>query len=101
MHVLSVTTIALLFARFIIYDLFSLSMFAPVEKTNDFQMSDIYQSISMKRALQRASKDITIVSIDGCGRQGVLDAINRISKYSPAAIGLDVVFEYSQQNDSL
>jgi CHASE2 domain-containing sensor protein len=100
-HVLSVTTIALLFARFIIYDLFSLSVFAPVEKTNDFQMSDIYQSISMKRALQRASKDITIVSIDGCGRQGVLDAINRISKYSPAAIGLDVVFEYSQQNDSL
>ena len=91
-HVLGITVLAVLFARFIVYDLMSLSVFAPMEKATDFQMSDIYQSVAESKAIHQLSSDITIVSIDGYSRADVLDAVNLISEYSPAAIGLDIFF---------
>ena len=99
-HILGITILAILFARFIVYDLMSLSVFAPMEKATDFQMSDIYQSISESKAIHQLSKDITIVSIDGYSRADVLDAVNLISEYSPAAIGLDVFFSIPEQDNS-
>lgn len=91
-HVLGITVLAVLFARIIVYDLMSLSVFAPMEKATDFQMLDIYQSVAESKAIHHLSSDVTIVSIDGYSRADVLDAINLISEYSPAAIGLDIFF---------
>lgn len=99
-HISGITILAILFARFIVYDLMSLSVFAPMEKATDFQMSDIYQSISESKAIHKLSKDITIVSIDGLSRTDVLDAVNLISEYSPAAMGLDVFFPIPEQDNS-
>lgn len=99
-HISGITMLAILFARFIVYDLMSLSVFAPMEKATDFQMSDIYQSISESKAIHKLSKDITIVSIDGHSRADVLDVVNLISEYSPAAIGLDVFFPVPEHDNS-
>lgn len=99
-HISGITILAILFARFIVYDLMSLSVFAPMEKATDFQMSDIYQSISESKAIHKLSKDITIVSIDGHSRADVLDIVNLISEYSPAAIGLDVFFPVPEHDNS-
>lgn len=99
-HISGITILAILFARFIVYDLMSLSVFAPMEKATDFQMSDIYQSISESKAIHKLSKDITIVSIDGHSRADVLDVVNLISEYSPAAIGLDVFFPNPEQDNT-
>ena len=99
-HISGITILAILFARFIVYDLMSLSVFAPMEKATDFQMSDIYQSISESKAIHKLSKDITIVSIDGHSRADVLDVVNLISEYSPAAMGLDVFFPIPEQDNA-
>ena len=99
-HVVGITFLAILFARFVVYDLMSLSVFAPMDKATDFQMSDIYQSVSESKAIHQLSKDITIVSIDSCDRADVLTGINLISDYSPAAIGLDVFFLFPEQDNS-
>ena len=99
-HISGVTILTILFARFIVYDLMSLSVFAPMEKATDFQMSDIYQSISESKAIHKLSKDITIVSIDGHSRADVLDVVNLISEYSPAAMGLDVFFPIPEQDNA-
>ena len=99
-HVFGITILAILLARFVVYDLMSLSVFAPMEKATDFQMSDIYQSISESKAIHQLSEDITIVNIDGYSRTDVLDAVNLISEYSPAAIGLDVFFPIPEQDNS-
>ena len=99
-HVLGITVLAVLFARFIVYDLMSLSVFAPMEKATDFQMSDIYQSVAESKAIHQLSNDITIVSIDGYSRADVLDAINLISEYSPAAIGLDIFFPIPEADNT-
>lgn len=99
-HVFGITVLAVLFARFIVYDLMSLSVFAPMEKATDFQMSDIYQSVAESKAIHQLSSDITIVSIDGYSRADVLDAINLISEYSPAAIGLDIFFPIPEADNT-
>jgi len=99
-HVLGITVLAVLFARFIVYDLMSLSVFAPMEKATDFQMSDIYQSVAESKAIHQLSSEITIVSIDGYSRADVLDAINLISEYSPAAIGLDIFFPIPEADNT-
>ena len=99
-HISGITILAILFARFIVYDLMSLSVFAPMEKATDFQMSDIYQSILESKAIHKLSKDITIVSIDGHSRADVLDVVNLISEYSPAAMGLDVFFPIPEQDNA-
>ena len=99
-HVVGITILAFLFARFIVYDLMSMSVFAPMEKATDFQMSDIYQSVSESKAIHQLSNDITIVSIDGYSRTDVLDAISLISEYSPASIGLDVFFPVPEEDNS-
>jgi len=99
-HVTGITVLAVFFARFIVYDLMSMSAFAPMEKATDFQMSDIYQAVSENKAIHQLSNDVTIVAIDGYARADVLDAINIIAEYSPAAIGLDIFFQVPEHDNS-
>lgn len=99
-HVIGITILAFLFSRFIVFNLMSLPAFAPMEKATDFQMSDIFQSVSESKAIHQLSEYITVVSIDGYSRGDVLDALNEISEYSPAAIGLDVFFPVPDDNNT-
>lgn len=99
-HVASITILAILLTRFVIYDFSSLSAFVPVEKATDFEMSDLYNAVEENKAAHRFSHDVCIISLDNCNREGVLDVVNMVSAYGPAAIGLDIVFPWPEQDNT-
>ena len=100
-HVVGITIFATLLAWFILNNLTAMSVFSFIEDSSDIEMSDIYQSMAERKAIHQLSNDITIVSIDGYGRADVIDAINIISEYEPAAIGLDIFFAVPEADNSL
>ena len=51
LHVAAITVIALLLTRFIIYDVVSLGVFAPLEKEMDFETSDIYNAVKENQSV--------------------------------------------------
>lgn len=100
LNALVITAIAFGFSYFVRYDLTSISIFAPMEKTMDFDLTDVYSTVADKRAKRTLSDDIVIVSIDGCSREGITEAIDYVDYLNPAAIGLDVFFNYPAAMDS-
>ena len=99
-HCVGITVFAILLTVLMKYGLTPLSVFSPLEKSADFQMSDLYQSVAESKPVHLESRDITIVSIDGCSRDSVLEAVNLISEYEPAAIGLDLFFTYPDKDNT-
>lgn len=99
-HCVGITVFAILLTLLVVRGLTSLSIFSPLEKSADFQMSDFYQSVAESKAVHQLSQDITIVSIDGYSRDSVLEVVNNVSEYLPAAIGLDVFFTYPEKDNT-
>ena len=99
-HCIGITVFAILLTVLMKYGLTPLSVFSPLEKSADFQMSDLYQSVAESKPVHLESRDITIVSVDGCSRDSVLEVVNLISEYEPAAIGLDIFFTYSDKDNT-
>lgn len=91
--------LAVLLARFIIYDFSSMEIFAPIEKKLDFQVSDIYNAVEEKKHVVSLSQDIIVVSVDECNREQTAEVINLISSYKPKAIGLDLSFMTKKANN--
>lgn len=99
-HLVGIVTIALLLSHFTIYNIASLSVFAPLDKEVDFQMSDMYNIVASKKLEVPFAKDVVVVNIDNCSRRELVDAINRVSQYSPKGIGLDVDFKYPEEDNT-
>lgn len=94
------TMLALAISRFIIYDISSISVFAPMEKSLDFEISDIYNSVAQRRMQQTLSDNIVIVSVDECpSRREIAEVIEAVDFFDPAAIGLDIFFNYPLADD--
>lgn len=100
-RVLGITLLTFLLSHFLIYDISSISYFAPMEKASDFSVSDFYQLVANRKDIRRLEENIVIVSIDSCGRKEISELIEAIDFCNPAAIGLDVFFNYSTTDDSL
>ena len=100
LNALVITAIAFGLSHCIAYDLTSISAFAPMEKTMDFDLTDVYSTVADKRAKRTLSDDIVIVGIDGCSREGITEAIDYVDYLNPATIGLDVFFNYPAATDS-
>ena len=98
-HVTCITLLAILMTRFVIYDFSSLSVFMPMEKATDFEITDLYNAVEENKAEHRLSHDVCIISVDNCSREGVLDVVNIVSAYNPAAIGLDIFFPWPEQDN--
>ena len=99
LNALVITAIAFGLSHWIAYDLTSISAFAPMEKTLDFDFTDVYNTVAEQRAKRTLSDDIVIVSIDGCSREGITEALDYVDYLNPAAIGLDVFFNYPAATD--
>lgn len=99
-HCVGIAVFAILLTALVMRGLTSLSVFSPLEKSADFQMSDLYQSVAEGKAVHQLSRDITIVSIDGYSRDSVLETIKNVSEYLPVAIGLDVLFSYPEKDNT-
>lgn len=87
-----ITVITLLFSHFALYDLTSVSYFAPMEKAADYRFGDFYTLVANKRADKKYEKDIVIIPVDDCNRQQMAEAISDIDYCAPAAVGLDIFF---------
>ncbi len=97
---LIISLLSLLFAHIIIYNLEDISSFVSPEKSGDFQISDIYNAIADYRNVSEASQSVTVVAVDQCSRQELLDVLELVSEYNPRVIGLDVFFRVAS-NDSM
>ena len=95
-----ITLLSFLFSHLIIYDLKSISAFVSEDKLGDFEISDVYNTIANYRAVSQASETVSVVAVDDCSRQEILDVLEIVSEYSPRAIGLDVFFRIPS-NDSM
>lgn len=101
LHIIVPTILAFSLSYFVISDLTSIGIFAPVEKEMDFQISDIYNAVEENKTIHLASSDVIVIGVDNHDREGVLQDIRMIASAEPAAIGLDIYFEVSEGNDSV
>jgi hypothetical protein len=70
------------------------------EKTIDYAMSDMYNTVTNRRAVRYLSNDIVIVATDNCSRIDIANIILEVNKYAPLAVGIDIFFPYETGNDS-
>lgn len=99
-HVTGITLLAFLLSHFLLYDIFSLSILSPLEQTNDFEMTDLYNSVLNQRAIKQKS-DVIVIGIDGLSRSEVGDLIELIGANQPQAVGVDVLFLSPNMDDDL
>ena len=95
------TLLAGLMSKTIIYDFTSASLFAPIEKATDFQLSDFYNTTADMRPVRDLSSSIVIIGIDGMSRHQIAELLNFINMYFPRVIGLDVLFAYGNADSIL
>lgn len=88
----AITLIALLFSKFAVYDLSSISFFAPMEKVSDFQFSDFYSMVADNRGVAEINDRIAVVPVDGNSRNEIARTLVDIDFCNPAAVGLDIIF---------
>lgn len=93
--------LAFIISHFLIYDISSISYFKPVEKSKDVAITDFYQIVANKKNVKPLEQNIAIIAIDSCGRTEIAQLLNAIDFCNPAAVGLDVLFNYPSADDSL
>ena len=97
-----VTAVAWLLSYGLIYDISSLSVFSSMEKSVDFDISDIYNTVAQRRAVLRRSNDVVIVSVDECpSRTQIAAVIEAVDFLDPRAVGLDIFFRYPLPGDEV
>lgn len=96
---LAIVLLAFALSWFLIYDISSMSYFSPLEKSSDFETSDFYQLVSDSRAVRTLNDDIVVVSVDDLSREEITDALEMISLCDPAAVGIDILFGFPQDDD--
>ena len=82
-------------------DMSELTSFSSTEKEIDFQSSDFYNMVADSRAERVLDDKVVIVPIDTCDRVAIRQLIEDVALCQPAAIGLDVFFQFSMNDDSL
>ena len=87
-------------SHLVIYDLESIIAFASSEKRGDFEISDVYNAIADRRNVSQLSPYVTIVAVDDCSRQEVMDVLDIVAEYEPSVVGLDIFFR-KPNNDSV
>ena len=80
-------------------DLSSLSAYNPAEREVDFCSTDFYQMVADGRKEKILDDKIVIVPIDELSRKDIRQLLEDINLCNPLAIGLDVFFQFSMQDD--
>lgn len=87
-----VTAMTFLISWIAVYDLMSVSFFAPMEKAADFRFSDFYTLVANDRAVKNLHPSVVVVAVDRCNRREIAATIEDVDFCNPAAIGLDIAF---------
>ena len=100
-HSVAIVLLSFLLSHFIIYDIEHISAFASSNSSGDFEISDIYNAVADRRQVSVASPYVTVVSVDECSRQEVLDVLEMIAEYNPKVIGLDILFSNTVDDEDI
>ncbi len=87
---LIVTSVALSLTSVLVYDISSLSVFAPMKKSVDFRFSDLYNTVLDSRPQSVVSSDVVVVGVDGCDRHDLAQLLDLINYMEPASVSLDI-----------
>lgn len=93
--------LAYVISHILIYDISSISYFKPMEKSRELSITDFYQIVASRKNVKPLEGNIAIVSIDSCGRKEIAHLLDAIDFCNPAAVGLDVMFNYPSSDDSI
>lgn len=93
--------LAYVISHFLIYDIASISYFKPMGKSKELAITDFYQIVANRKNIKPLEPNIAIVSIDSCGRTEIAQLLEAVDFCNPAAVGLDVFFNYPSSDDSL
>lgn len=88
-----------LLVRWVRYDISSIAYFAPMEKAADFTVEDFYQLVAEGRSVKQLCQEVVVVDIDTCKRTQIAEIIEAVDYCEPAAVGLDIFFDYPSVND--
>lgn len=77
-----------------------MSLFSPVDGKSDFQLSDIYTKVASRRGVSYCSDRVLVVASDNCNREELVRMIDVLKSMRPAAIGVDINFQYPGHDDS-
>lgn len=94
----AVVLLAFLLSRTVVKMFYSAGALESRLDTSDFQYSDAYNAIMYNENKCHVSKDVVLVDIHNCDNAQIFEVLDSIEKYSPLAIGLDVIF---RQHDTL
>lgn len=100
-HTISLTLLTWVVCSWLFFDLASLDTFAPITQQSDFQIADIYTRIANRRQVRQLSRNVAVVTTDDCNRIEIAELLQQLATYKPQAIGLDIVFPFTTENDSL
>lgn len=93
---LLIVLLTLVLSWFVVYDLGSISYFAPMEKASDYETSDFYQTVAASRPVRRLCDKVVLVPVDGLSRAEIAEVISQVAFCAPAATGVDLLFGYPQ-----
>ena len=96
-----ITGLAALLSTTVVSSLTSLPAFKSMVEDNDFQMSDLYNRVWNNKTVRQLSHDVVIVSVDGLARDKIAETIEAVSMAKPKAVGIDIIFEFPNENDSI
>ncbi len=74
------------------------TLLSPHER-KDFSITDFYNIVADSRDVRTLDDDIILVNIDNADREDIALMLDRLMRYEPKAVGLDVTFD--ERRDSL
>ncbi|MCH5247620.1 MAG: CHASE2 domain-containing protein [Muribaculaceae bacterium] len=100
LKVTAITVLGFLLSLFL-YQPFTISttVLVPTGARGDYNVTDYYSSVADSRPVRTLDNSIIIVDIRDCSRNEIAEALEYISYFEPAAVGLDVVFEEPGDED--
>lgn len=100
-RIIGIVLLTYIISHLLIYDISSISYFKPMDKPKEVAITDFYQIVANKTNIKVLNQDIVIIAIDSCGRKEIAHLLEVIDFCNPAAVGLDVLFNYPSADDSL
>lgn len=94
LKIFGVTILAFVLSRLLFQPFaFSLTSLVTIPEKSDFNITDFYAILADSRPIKSLDKNIVIVDITQCDRNGIAEILDSLSLYNPLAVGLDVIFD--------
>ena len=97
-NVCAVTLLTFVLSLTVVRSFYSMGVIETRLDTSDFKYSDAYNTIMYNEARCKFSDKVVLVNIHNCDNAQIFETVDSIEKYSPSAVGIDILF---RQHDSI